>query len=102
MPFGGGDDTRGSAATPAPALAAEMPARGSAGSSMGGRQKEARPGPREPRQPRPRRRGTAGSGCCVALRGASRRRAAGGCPGRGTLERVSPEGSSVPRFVFAR
>lgn len=88
MSFGGGDDTRGSAATPAPALAEEMPARGSAGSSMGGRRREARPGPGEPGSPGP------DGGAQLAPAAASPRaeRAAGDCPGRGTLKTVSPVG----------
>lgn len=43
------------------------------------------------RQPRPRRRGTAGSGCRVALRGASRRGLPGeGSSGEGSLLCLSP------------
>lgn len=51
LPFGGGDDTCSSAVTPAPALAAEMPERGSSGSYMGGRQKEANPCSGDPGSP---------------------------------------------------
>lgn len=101
MPFGGGDDTRGSAATPAPALAAEMPARGSAGSSMGGRQREARPGPGEPGSLGP----DGGAQLAPAAASPCAERAAGEPPGAawgGTLERVSPQGLIPPPFrLFA-
>lgn len=51
-----------------------------------------------PAAPAPTGGGTAGSGCCVALSGASRRGAAGGCLGRGTLKRVSPVGLIASPF----